>query len=54
MSVIFAYIDPGTGSYLLQIALGGIFATGYAVRHFWSRIKQFLGRPPVSPSDDVN
>ena len=54
MHVIFAYIDPGTGSYLLQIALGGLFGAGYAVRHFWSRIRRFFGRPSVSPPDDAH
>jgi hypothetical protein len=43
MRPIFAYLDPGTGSYLLQLALGGLFGAAYAVSHFWSRVKRFFG-----------
>jgi uncharacterized membrane protein YbhN (UPF0104 family) len=34
-----AYIDPGTGSYVLQVAVGAILAAGFAVKMFWSRAK---------------
>jgi drug/metabolite transporter (DMT)-like permease len=37
-----AYLDPGTGSYLLQIALAAIVGTLFAIRLFWGRIKSFL------------
>ena len=37
-----AYLDPGTGSYLLQILLAGLFDALYAIKHFWGRIKLFL------------
>ena len=50
----FAYLDPGTGSYLLQLGLASLLAASYAVKHFWARLKTLLGRstPPrfrVSP-----
>jgi hypothetical protein len=41
---IFAYVDPGTGSYLLQVAFAGALAASYAVRHFWGRIKSLFVR----------
>jgi len=37
-----AYIDPGTGSYLLQLAIGAVFAAAFLVRGFWSKIKATL------------
>ncbi len=40
----YAYIDPGTGSYLLQFLIGALLAGGFAVRTFWSRIKASLAR----------
>jgi hypothetical protein len=54
--VIFAYVDPGTGSYLLQIALAGLLGAGYALRHFWSEVKRVVGRAtsraePAAPAD---
>lgn len=37
-----AYLDPGTGSYFFQLALGGIFAALFAIKLFWSQIKLFV------------
>ena len=39
----FAYLDPGTGSMLLQVILGGIAAVGVALKLFWYKIVAFLG-----------
>jgi len=36
------YIDPGTGSMLLQGLLGGLAAAAVAVKIFWRRILEFL------------
>ena len=38
----FAYLDPGTGSYVLQMVLAGIAAALFAVKLFWVRIKAFF------------
>jgi len=48
-----AYLDPGTGSMLLQVILGGIAAVGVAFKIFWHRIKSAigLGGKSVSPED---
>ncbi len=40
---VWAYLDPGTGSMLLQVVLGGIAAIGVALKIFWHRIKLALG-----------
>jgi hypothetical protein len=37
-----AYLDPGTGSYFIQIALAAIVGALFAVRLFWGRIKAFF------------
>ena len=37
-----AYIDPGTGSFLLQILIGGILGSLLAIKVFWRRITGFL------------
>ena len=39
MRLVFAYVDPGTGSYLFQLALAGILGASYAVRHLWSHVR---------------
>lgn len=30
------YLDPATGSYVLQMAIAGFLAAFYALRNFWS------------------
>lgn len=42
--LFFAYLDPGTGSYLLQLGLASVLGASYAVKHFWSRLKGIFTR----------
>ena len=37
------YIDPGTGSYVLQIIIACVVGAAYAVKLFWQRIIAFFG-----------
>ncbi len=32
------YLDPGTGSVILQVVLGAIFSIGLVTKIFWSKI----------------
>ncbi|HVN79107.1 MAG TPA: hypothetical protein VMW38_08920 [Terriglobia bacterium] len=48
-----AYVDPGTGSYLLQILVAGFLGLLYALRLYWTRLKNFLiSRISRSPKKD--
>ena len=38
----YAYLDPGTGSYILQLIIGILFGLLFAVKMFWGKIKIFL------------
>lgn len=38
-----AYLDPGSGSYLLQLLIAGILGSLFVVRASWDRIKNFFG-----------
>jgi hypothetical protein len=40
----FPYLDPGSGSFIIQILIAAILGLGVAVRASWSRIKGFFGR----------
>lgn len=40
--VSFAYIDPGTGSFIVQAILGVIFGASLTVRIFWRKIIGFF------------
>jgi hypothetical protein len=47
-----AYIDPGTGSYILQIVIAGIAAGAFAIKMFWRRIRAlFSGSKTQEDSD---
>jgi hypothetical protein len=39
-----AYIDPGTGSYVLQIAIAFLVGLAFSIKVFWKRIVAFLKR----------
>jgi hypothetical protein len=34
-----AYLDPGTGSYFVQILIAGLAGGGYLIVTFWGKIK---------------
>lgn len=40
----YAYIDPGTGSMLIQVIAGIVLACGASIGIFWSRIKRFFSK----------
>lgn len=39
-----AYLDPGTGSLIVQILFGAIFAAMMTAKLWWFRAKAFVGR----------
>ena len=53
-SQAFAYLDPGTGSMLLQVILAGIAGIGVFCKLFWVKIRSFFYRKePQLPINDV-
>lgn len=49
-----AYIDPGTGSLLLQGLIAGIAAGLYTIKLYWYRLKNFFKRNEEKPDLDSN
>ena len=39
---IYAYLDPGSGSYILQVLLGTLLGASYLVKVYWGKIKSFF------------
>ncbi|PIT97472.1 hypothetical protein COT77_01270 [Candidatus Berkelbacteria bacterium CG10_big_fil_rev_8_21_14_0_10_41_12] len=37
-----AYLDPGTGSYIIQVLIGLVFGAGYALKVYGHRIVKFF------------
>jgi len=38
------YLDPGSGSFLLQLAIAALLGLGVALRASWGTIKKWLGK----------
>jgi len=51
MSGFFAYIDPGSGSLLIQGLMGGIAAVVVLAKVYWGRLLRFLHLR--KPEDDI-
>jgi hypothetical protein len=48
-----AYLDPGTGSMLLQVILGGVAAVGVAIKLYWHKLRAaFGGAKKEEPEDE--
>lgn len=47
---VLAYLDPGSGSMILQILAGGVAAVAVTARLYWNRLLKFLR---IKKDDDV-
>ncbi len=47
-----AYLDPGTGSMLLQVILGGVAAVGVAVKLYWHKLRAAFGMSKKEEPDE--
>ena len=48
------YLDPGSGSFIIQIAIAALLGLGVAIRASWSRIKKFFGMKSKSEAEDTD
>ena len=42
MITVLAYLDPGSGSMILQIIAGGLAAVAVTAKLYWGRLMKFL------------
>lgn len=47
-----AYIDPGTGSFVVQGVIAAIVGAGVTAKLFWGRIVRRLGGKPTPTTTD--
>ncbi|MFP6605847.1 MAG: hypothetical protein VCC19_04675 [Myxococcota bacterium] len=47
-----AYIDPGSGSFLVQALVATAAGLAVVARRYWGQIRVFLGRPAESEDDE--
>jgi len=38
----YAYVDPGTGSYILQIVIAGVVGAAFTLKLLWRRIRLLM------------
>ena len=38
------YLDPGSGSFIIQIAIAALLGLGVALRASWGSIKKYFGK----------
>ena len=46
-----AYIDPGSGSYMLQLGISGLLGAIFAAKSLWTKIRITLMRRPSSGTE---
>ena len=46
-----AYIDPGTGSYVIQLLIAALAGIAVAIKIYWSKIKGFFSRSSGETQD---
>jgi hypothetical protein len=50
LQLVLGYLDPGSGSMIVQILVGGVAAVGVSLKLFWRRILTLLRiRKPDQP-----
>ncbi len=56
INTAYAYLDPGTGSFIIQIIIAGFVSTMFAIKIYWRKIKDFFGNlivnDPSSKDDE--
>jgi hypothetical protein len=53
MTSVLAYLDPGSGSMILQLLAGGVAAVGVAAKMYWRRVTRVLHLRKDKPEDDT-
>ena len=47
-----AYLDPGSGSYLIQIVVAFLAGTGYFLKANWSKVKDIFLKREQKKTDE--
>jgi hypothetical protein len=57
IATILLYVDPGSGSYLIQVIIAAILGALFYFKNLWWRIKAFFYKPKkddTTQNDNVN
>ncbi len=53
MQMTLLYIDPGSGSYLVQMLIAAVLGGLFYIKTIWKRIKLFFSRNKDAPDNDT-
>jgi len=53
-NALLAYIDPGTGSYILQLIIAAFVGVSFTVKIFWKRIKRFFSPKKAEKTETLD
>ncbi len=48
------YLDPGSGSFLIQLAIAAVLGLSVAIGASWSKIKRLFGVKPKPTEEDTD
>lgn len=49
-----AYLDPGSGSFLVQLLIAGLVGAGFIIKAYWNKIKALFNRSGTKKEDDID
>ncbi len=49
---VLLYLDPGSGSFIIQILIASLLGIGLALRAYWGKIKARFGSKEKSAEDE--
>ena len=41
---VYAYIDPGTGSYIIQVVIGVLLGAAFALKVYWEKVRAYFSK----------
>jgi hypothetical protein len=50
-NLLMAYLDPGSGSFLIQLLIGSLVAAGFLLKGYWSRIRKLFIKASPQTND---
>lgn len=53
MNLVILYVDPGSGSYFVQVIIAAVLGAAFYFKGIWWKIKAFFGKPKKEESDSV-
>jgi len=51
-AAILGYLDPGSGSFLIQLAIAAVVGLAVVLRLQWSKIKKLFGKGKPTEDED--